>query len=64
MEKEEGSHNNAVKLHAFTAVKIFPNIIRILFAQSVVSYLMGGKKLIVPIIPSSDNLDRPITRKH
>lgn len=38
-----GSHDNGVKnSYVFTPVKIFPNI-RI-FAQSVISYLMGKKK--------------------
>lgn len=59
-----GSHDNAVKnSYVFTPVKIFPNI-RI-FAQSVISYLMGKKKkLHIPDIFSSDNLDSPITWKY
>lgn len=36
------SHDNAVKNYVFTPVKIFPNTRRI-FAQSVISYLMGKK---------------------
>lgn len=55
-----GAHDNAVENYVFTPVKTFLNISRI-FAQSVITYLMGKKKLNVPTIFSSDSLDSPVT---